>query len=123
MLAAPFVFVIASSGLANRNPDLPRAAASLGASARTILWRIELPLLRPSLVAGFVIALAYSLDEIIVAYFLLPPGEGTLPVQILRASHESAGGTVAAASMVVIAIAATSGAAIAGFRLLVRAAC
>jgi putative spermidine/putrescine transport system permease protein len=110
MLAAPLAFVVVSAGLAGRNVDLPRAAASLGAPARTVLWRIELPLLRPSIVAAALIALAYSFDEIIVAFFLLPPGEGTLPVQILRSTQESADPTVAAASIIVTGVAATLGA-------------
>lgn len=104
MLAMPLVFVVVSSGLAHRDSQLPNAAASLGASPLKVLWRVELPLLRPSIVAGAVIALAYSFDEIIVAYFLSPPGSGTLPVQILGSTRESADPTIAAASMVVIGV-------------------
>ncbi|MBS1881678.1 MAG: ABC transporter permease [Actinobacteria bacterium] len=104
MLAMPLVFVVVSSGLAHRDAQLPNAAASLGASPLKVLWRVELPLLRPSIVAGAVIALAYSFDEIIVAYFLSPPGSGTLPVQILGSTRESADPTIAAASMVVIGV-------------------
>ena len=72
-----------------------------------MLWRIELPLLRVSILAGALIAVAYSFDEIIVAYFLSPPGSGTLPVQILGSTRETADPTIAAASMVVIGIATT----------------
>lgn len=107
MLATPIVFIVVSAGLSDRDPDLPRAAASLGAPAPTVLWRVELPLLRPSIVAAALIALAYSFDEIVVAYFLSSPGTGTLPVQILGSTRESADPTIAAASVVVIAIAAT----------------
>jgi len=107
MLATPIVFIVVSAGLAGRDPLLPRAAASLGASAASVLWRIELPLLRVSILAGALIALAYSFDEIIVAYFLSPPGSGTLPVQILGSTRETADPTIAAASMIVIGIATT----------------
>ena len=110
MLAMPIVFIVVSAGLAGRDPLLPRAAASLGASAPAVLWRIELPLLRVSILAGALIALAYSFDEIIVAYFLSPPGSGTLPVQILGSTRETADPTIAAASMVVIGVATTIGA-------------
>jgi putative spermidine/putrescine transport system permease protein len=120
MLATPIVFVVVSAGLAGRDPELPRAAASLGAPARVVLWRIELPLLRPSIVAGALIALAYSFDEIIVAYFLSPPGGGTLPVQILGSTRESADPTIAAASMLVIGIAASIAALVALLRTILR---
>jgi putative spermidine/putrescine transport system permease protein len=121
MLAAPLVFVTVSAGLATRDPQLPRAAASLGATGRSVLWRIELPLQRPSIAAGALIALAYSFDEIIIAYFLLPPGGGTLPVQILASTKETGDPTIAAASIVVIGVAATLGAVVATTRaLLIR---
>lgn len=110
MLAMPLVFIVVSAGLAGRNPQLPRAAASLGAPALKILWLVELPLLRSSIAAAALIAFAYSFDEIIVAAFLLPPGGGTLPVEILNAARETADPTIAAASMIVIGIAASIGA-------------
>jgi putative spermidine/putrescine transport system permease protein len=117
MLAAPIVFIVVSAGLAGRNPLLPRAAASLGAPGHAVLWRIELPLLRVSIAAGALIALAYSFDEIVVAYFLSPPGTGTLPVQILQTTRETADPSIAAASILVIAVAATIAALVAVARL------
>lgn len=116
MLATPIVFIVVSAGLAGRDPLLPRAAASLGAPASAVLLRVELPLLRVSIIAGALIALAYSFDEIIVAYFLSPPGSGTLPVQILGSTRETADPTIAAASMVVIGVATTIGAVLATAR-------
>jgi putative spermidine/putrescine transport system permease protein len=118
MLAMPLVFVTVSAGLATRDPQLPQAAASLGAPGWAVLWRVELPLQRPSIAAGALIALAYSFDEIIVAYFLLPPGGGTLPVQILSATRETVDPTIAAASIVVIGVAASLGAVILVARML-----
>jgi len=110
MLATPIVFIVVSSGLAGRDMQLPYAAASLGAPAPRVLWHVELPLLRASIAASALIALAYSFDEIIIAYFLSPPGSGTLPVQILASTRETADPTVAAASMLVIGVTATIGA-------------
>ena len=107
MLATPIVFIVVSAALATRDPLLPQAAASLGAPGWAVLLRIELPLLRPSIAAGALVALAYSFDEIIVAYFLSPPGAGTLPVEILGSTRETADPTIAAASMVVIGIVAS----------------
>jgi putative spermidine/putrescine transport system permease protein len=116
MLALPMVFIVVSAGLAGRDQSLPRAAASLGASWSHVLWRVELPLLRGSIAAGALLAFAYSFDEIVVAFFLSPPGGGTLPVQILGSTRESAEPIVAAASMLVIGVAAT----VAGATVLAR---
>ena len=107
MLATPLVFLVVTAALARRDRQLLNAAASLGASPLVILTRIELPLIRDSIAAGALVALATSFDEIIVAYFLLPPGTATLPVQILGSTRESADPTIAAASVVVIGVAAT----------------
>jgi ABC-type spermidine/putrescine transport system permease subunit II len=120
MLATPIVFIIVSAGLAGRDPQLPQAAASLGAPGHTVLWRIELPLLRVSIAAAALVALAYSFDEIIVAYFLSPPGAGTLPVQILQTTRETADPSIAAASMVVIAVATSIAALVLLARVVLR---
>lgn len=110
MLAMPLVFIVVSAGLAGRDPELPRAAASLGAAWTRLLWEVELPLLRGSIAAGALFAFAYSFDEIILAYFLSPPGGGTLPVQILGSTQETANPVIAAASMLVIGVASAVGA-------------
>lgn len=110
MLAMPMVFLIASAALAERDPALPLAAASLGARWWVIVARVELPLISQAAFAGLVIAFATVFDEIIIAYFLLPPGFGTLPVEILASTRDSADPTIAAASLVVIAVASTMGA-------------
>lgn len=107
MLATPLVFLVVTAALARRDRQLLDAAASLGARPARILLRIELPMIRDSIAAGALVALATSFDEIIVAYFLLPPGTATLPVQILGSTRESADPTIAAASVVVIGVAAT----------------
>jgi putative spermidine/putrescine transport system permease protein len=120
MLAMPLVVIVVSAGLAGRDPTLPRAAASLGASWARLLWTVELPLVRGSVLAGFLLAFAYSFDEIIVAYFLSPPGGGTLPVEILASTQDSASPIVAAASVLVIGVATLVAGLILVARMLLR---
>ncbi len=116
MLAAPLVFITVSAGIALLDTRLPRAAASLGANWWKVIWKVELPLLGGPIAAGALFALAYSFDEIVVALFLSPPGNGTLPVQILSSTAEDADPLVAAASMLVIGVASL----LAGLVLMVR---
>jgi putative spermidine/putrescine transport system permease protein len=107
MLATPLVFILVSAGLAGRDRQLPLAAASMGAGASKILWTVELPLLRASITAAALMAFVISFDETVLAYFLLPPGSFTLPVQMMSATRDSVEPTIAAASVIVIAIVAT----------------
>ncbi|HMJ97603.1 MAG TPA: ABC transporter permease [Thermoleophilaceae bacterium] len=109
MVTLPLVFLIVSSGLAGRDRDLPRAAASLGAPWPRVLWSVELPLVRNAILAGGLLSFAYSFDEIVIAYFLSTAGGGTLPVQMLSAANEAADPTIAAASIFVMGVAMTIG--------------
>jgi ABC-type spermidine/putrescine transport system, permease component II len=106
-LAMPLVFVTVSAGLAAVDPNLSRAAASLGFRWPSIVWHVELPLVRRSVLAGGILAFAVCFDEAVLAYFLSPPGQQTLPTKIWTSASESASPTIAAASALVICLAIT----------------
>lgn len=106
-LAMPLVFVNVTAGLAGVDPNLSRAAQSLGYSWPSVIRRVEVPLVRPSIMSGAIIAFAICFDEAVLAYFLAPPATLTLPVKIWNEASESAAPTVAAASAFVIALALT----------------
>jgi putative spermidine/putrescine transport system permease protein len=63
--------------------DLEEASMDLGADGFTTFWRVTLPLLRTSLLAGGLLAFALSFDEIIVTRFTAGPSTTTLPLWIL----------------------------------------
>lgn len=106
-IAMPLVFVNVSAGLSGVDPNLSRAAQSLGYRWFSVVRRIELPLVKRSVFSGAIIAFAICFDEAVLAYFLAPPATLTLPVKIWRATSESATPMVAAASAFVIALALT----------------
>lgn len=58
------------------------AAYDLGASRRTVFFRVFLPLLAPGIVAGAMLALTLSLDDFVITFFIAGPGASTLPIQI-----------------------------------------
>ena len=62
-VAMPFLVIAVEAGLRGVDPRLEEAAASLGAGAWTAFWRVTLPLVRPSLVAGAVLCWARALGE------------------------------------------------------------
>lgn len=62
-VACPFYVRSARAGFARVDPDLERAAADLGAPPWRVFVRITLPLVRPSLLAGGILAWARALGE------------------------------------------------------------
>jgi osmoprotectant transport system permease protein len=56
--------------------DVLEAARGMGLSGRQILWRVELPLALPAIVAGLRIAVVATISLATVAAFLIPQGLG-----------------------------------------------
>ncbi|HYZ30096.1 MAG TPA: ABC transporter permease [Thermoleophilaceae bacterium] len=104
-LAFPVVVVVASAGLSAVDPALSRASASLGHAWPSTVWRVELPLIRRSVLSAFVLAFALCFDEAVLAYFLSPPGRPTLPTQLWLASTENASPAIAAVSACIVGFA------------------
>jgi molybdate transport system permease protein len=62
-VAMPFLVITVEAGLRSMDTRFEDAARTLGASRWTVLWRVTLPLIRPSLVAGAVLCWARALGE------------------------------------------------------------
>lgn len=62
-VAMPFFVITVEAGLRSMDQRFEDAARTLGAGAWTVLWRVTLPLVRPSLVAGAVLCWARALGE------------------------------------------------------------
>ena len=62
-VAMPFLVITVEAGLRSMDTRLEDAARTLGASRWTVLWRVTLPLVRPSLLAGAVLCWARALGE------------------------------------------------------------
>lgn len=79
-----FVCAVVRARLAGYDWSLNEAARDLGASAWTGFWTITFPLIRPSVIAGALLAFTLSIDEFIIAYFTAGAGQAstTLPMQI-----------------------------------------
>lgn len=81
----PIVFLVVRAGLRAFPRELSDAARVSGARAPRLLWRITLPLLAPSLLAGFVLAFVSALGNFgINALIGIPARYTTLPVLIWR---------------------------------------
>lgn len=84
-LAIPYVVLVVGAQLQSHGPQLEEAAQSLGANAWEVFYRINLPILAPSIMAAAAFAFAISFDQFVISYFLSPPGVSTLPVEIYTA--------------------------------------
>jgi molybdate transport system permease protein len=62
-VATPFLVLTVEGALRSLDPRYEQVAASLGASRLTVLRRVTLPMVAPSLVAGAVLAWARALGE------------------------------------------------------------
>jgi putative spermidine/putrescine transport system permease protein len=105
VIAMPLVYVVIAGALSNVDPRLGRAAATMGARWPTILWRIDLPLVKMGIIAGFIFAFATILDEATLALFLAPVTEITLAQQLYRSAAETVTPTLSAVSTMITLLA------------------
>jgi ABC-type spermidine/putrescine transport system, permease component II len=47
-----------------------------------VLYKITLPIILPSIIAGWLLAFTISLDDLVVASFTTGPGANTLPIVV-----------------------------------------
>lgn len=78
----PYVFLNVKSRLVGMDEALFDAARDLGASPSRVVRDITLPLCRPAIISGAFLALAMSLDDFVISFFVYGAGEGTLPIKI-----------------------------------------
>jgi putrescine transport system permease protein len=77
-----FVTIVVQSRLVGFDRALEDAATDLGAGPARTFLAITLPLIRPAIVAGFLLAFTLSLDDLVIASFTAGPGSTTLPMRV-----------------------------------------
>jgi spermidine/putrescine transport system permease protein len=77
-----YVAIVVRARLANMNPRLEEAANDLGANRWQTFRRITLPLIMPGIVAGALLALTLSMDDLVVTFFNAGAGMNTLPMYV-----------------------------------------
>jgi spermidine/putrescine transport system permease protein len=78
----PFVAVVVRARCATLDKSWDEAAQDLGATATQTFWHVTLPMLRPGILAGAMLAFTLSLDDFVVSFFTGGAGSTTLPVLI-----------------------------------------
>jgi putrescine transport system permease protein len=99
-----FVTVIVQSRLMSFDRSLEEAAMDLGAPPLRTFFSVTLPLIAPSIAAGFLLAFTLSLDDLVIASFNTGPGATTLPIRIYSQVRLGLSPEVNAASAILIGI-------------------
>ncbi len=105
-VAMPFLVITVEGGLRNLDERFEGAAASLGASRWTVLRRVTLPMIAPSLVAGVVLTWARAFGEFGATITFAGNLQGrtqTLPLAVFVAL-ESDRDTAVALSLVMVIV-------------------
>jgi spermidine/putrescine transport system permease protein len=81
VIALPFCVLLLLPRIARIDKRLEEAAYDLGASGPTTFRRIILPLITPALIASLLVAFVISIDEVVIASFLVQD-QATYPVYL-----------------------------------------
>jgi putative spermidine/putrescine transport system permease protein len=103
-LTVPWTVRLVSASLVGVDPAIEEAAANLGARPFTTFRRVTLPAIRPGVVAAGIFAFIVSFTDLEMSLFLVGPGRSTLPIAMLQYLEWKFDPTVAAVSVVQIAI-------------------
>lgn len=107
VLVLPFVLRSLYVSLQNLEQRIEQAAASLGASPLRVVWTITVPLMIPGLFGGWLFAAIFSFNEFTASLFVTTQNTQTLPVAMYNYVREFADPTLAALSVIYIAVTAT----------------
>jgi putative spermidine/putrescine transport system permease protein len=108
VIVIPWVVRLVMASLAGVDRTIEEAAQNLGANPWTTFWRITLPAIRPGVVAGTLFGFVISFGNLELSLFLVGPGSTTLPIVILQYLEWKIDPTIAAVSVVQIALIAAA---------------
>lgn len=101
----PFSIRTISAGFKRIAPSLEEAAAVAGVSWRRTLWKIAVPLTKPALYAGWILAFILCMGELGTTILVYPSGYDTLPIRIFTLMHYGPDRLVAALCVILVIIA------------------
>jgi putrescine transport system permease protein len=105
-LAMAYVYLVVQARLQDFDRSIEEAALDLGARPLKVFLVIVLPLIFPSLMAGWLLAFALSLDDVVIASFLSGPGATTLPMLIFSSIRLGVSPVINALATIIVGIVA-----------------
>jgi putrescine transport system permease protein len=79
-LTLSYVTMLVQARLHDMDKEIEEAALDLGASPLKAFFVITLPIISPTIILGWLLAFALSLDDVVIASFVAGPGATTLPM-------------------------------------------
>ena len=104
LITIPWTVRLIAANLVGVDRTVEEAAMNLGADRLRTLWKITLPLIRPGVVAAGLFGFVVSFENLELSLFLVAPGTTTLPIAILQYLEWKIDPTIAAVSLIQIAI-------------------
>ncbi|MCR9136634.1 MAG: ABC transporter permease [Alphaproteobacteria bacterium] len=104
LITVPFVVRSVWSAMAGTDISLEEASLGLGAPPFVTFMNVVLPMARPGIVSGGILAFTYSFNDVSLSIFLTGPSATTLPVQMMSHIEYSADPTPAAISTIMLTI-------------------
>ena len=108
LLVVPWTVRLISASLTGFDRTIEEAAYNLGAGPVTTFFQITLPMIRPGLVAATLFGFVASFGNLEMSLFLVAPGRTTLLIALLQYLEWKIDPTVAAASVLQIALIAVA---------------
>jgi iron(III) transport system permease protein len=104
--ALPFAVIVLASGIEQLDVDALESAVVSGAGPWTLLFRIALPPLQPSIVLAWLVCAAFLLTELPATKLLAAPGAEPLSVRVFSLLHWGTANQQAALCLVVLFVVA-----------------
>ncbi len=82
---APYVALVVFARMSGLDPNLFEASHDLYANGRQSFFHLTIPVIRPAIIGGFLLAFTLSIDDFTISYFTAGPGSTTLPIYIYSA--------------------------------------
>ena len=107
MITIPWTARLLTASLAGFDRSLEEAAQNLGATPMKAFLKVTLPVIKPGIVAAALFSFIISFGNLEMTLFLVAPGRTTLPISILQYLQWRIDPTIAAVSLLQIALIGT----------------
>ena len=108
LITIPWTVRLIAANLVGIDRTMEEAAMNLGADRLRTILKVTLPVIRPGVVAAALFSFVVSFGNLELSLFLVSPGETTLPIAILQYLEWKIDPTIAAVSLIQIAIIAVA---------------
>ena len=107
MITIPWTARLLTASLTGFDRSLEEAAQNLGATPMKAFLKVTLPVIKPGIVAAALFSFIISFGNLEMTLFLVAPGRTTLPISILQYLQWRIDPTIAAVSLLQIALIGT----------------